>query len=731
MTTPEERDLDLVAEPVDVVVGANPTQQVVLVEVYASQGVPGPVGPMGPQGPPGALPPVTAADLGEAVMVRDQGAGATWVNDRIQAADVNGLGALATLDTVGSAQIGTAAVTVGKLAANSVGTIAIQNGAVITQDLADGAVTSAKLAAGAVTGNLGYTPLNAANNLSDLTNFVTARANLGVPTGTSGHVLPFLDTACVWSGGTQVMQITSAGAVINPLRLTNAAAWADGQGVELRLSPAVAGVAGVIRSQASGAANNADLSFYTYNAGSGVQVASFAPNGAFALSQYHSAGLLQNDSVGNVSSTANPSIASLTLSQSSAGNNIEPLTIQNTAAGSVGAAAGMQLYPTAGAGYGRFNAYRDGADNSTGLQWGVMAAGSLSYRMTLSSAGALNLGAYGAGILVSDASGNITTPATAPPISFAASATPVAIPLQIYNSHAWSAGQGVDFRIGPAGTAYTATIRSRAQVNSNDADLEFFTYSLGTAYMGLACLANGDVQIGDHAANIVTVIGVTKAQTVYAQVTTGGGALGNPLLVQNNAPWAAGQGVEVRLVPNSNAGTGNIGGVIRSIAQTVNNDADLQFYVYSAGGAYAAMMLSKVGAVRLPQYAAGTLTTDSSGNVTASSDARVKTVLRVFRRSISDLRAMGKPVLYTWKHEEESYRAEGKAIPSYAGWVAQDVRTGIPEAVFENQNVVVVEGEEGLLSLHEQPIIATLFNAVLELAARVEALEQAPPLRTA
>lgn len=62
-----------------------------------------------------------------------------------------GLGGLATLNEVGTAQLGAGAVTAAKLADGAVATAKIVDGAVATAKLADGAVTTAKIADGAVT----------------------------------------------------------------------------------------------------------------------------------------------------------------------------------------------------------------------------------------------------------------------------------------------------------------------------------------------------------------------------------------------------------------------------------------------------------------------------------------------------------------------------------------------------------------------------------------------------
>lgn len=150
-------------------------------------------------------------------------------------------------------------------------------------------------------------------------------------------------------------------------------------------------------------------------------------------------------------------------------------------------------------------------------------------------------------------------------------------------------------------------------------------------------------------------------------------------------------------------------------------------------------MSLNAGAVRFHTYGAGTLVTDSSGNITASSDEALKYITGQFTRGLTDLRAMDKPVSYQWQNEqielaevadatigkldEELSAEQRRAISltreetTYTGWTAQGVQKGIPEAI--------KAGPDGLLNFDERPVLAAMFNALLEMAARIEALEAA------
>jgi len=133
--------------------------------------------------------------------------------------------------------------------------------------------------------------------------------------------------------------------------------------------------------------------------------------------------------------------------------------------------------------------------------------------------------------------------------------------------------------------------------------------------------------------------------------------------------------------------------------------------------------IGSAGALKLLAYGAGTLVTDSSGNVTASSDLRLKNVQGNFTRGLADVIKIH-PKLFTWKPESGMNTEDVNA-----GLIAQDVQDAIPEAVGA---VKTSDGEEDdaktgkkvkkakreaaeYLTLSDRPIIAALINAVREL----------------
>ena len=111
-------------------------------------------------------------------------------------------------------------------------------------------------------------------------------------------------------------------------------------------------------------------------------------------------------------------------------------------------------------------------------------------------------------------------------------------------------------------------------------------------------------------------------------------------------------------------------------------------------------------ALWLDEYGAGTLVTDSSGNVTASSDSRMKTNVADWNTGLDKINAL-RPVSYNWNEASGLNTADLNV-----GLIAQDVINVIPEAIGHNTNT-------DTYTLIERPILMALVNAVQALSTQV------------
>ena len=123
-----------------------------------------------------------------------------------------------------------------------------------------------------------------------------------------------------------------------------------------------------------------------------------------------------------------------------------------------------------------------------------------------------------------------------------------------------------------------------------------------------------------------------------------------------------------------------------------------------------AFLVTSAGAVQFSRYGAGTLVTDSSGNITASSDARLKNVSGKFTRGLDSILQI-QPKVFTWKPESGMNSTDVNV-----GFIAQDVQPAIPEAVGVDP--------QGMLTISDRPLIAALVNAVKELKAENDELRK-------
>jgi hypothetical protein len=121
--------------------------------------------------------------------------------------------------------------------------------------------------------------------------------------------------------------------------------------------------------------------------------------------------------------------------------------------------------------------------------------------------------------------------------------------------------------------------------------------------------------------------------------------------------------------------------------------------------------LHTTGTVRFSNFGAGTLTTDASGNLSVSSDERLKNIDGAFTRGLSDVLQLS-PIQYHW-----NLRSGLDTSTQYAGFSAQNVQAAIPEAIGSSTS--------GYLTLQDRPLIAAVINAIKELSAKLDTLNAA------
>lgn len=126
-------------------------------------------------------------------------------------------------------------------------------------------------------------------------------------------------------------------------------------------------------------------------------------------------------------------------------------------------------------------------------------------------------------------------------------------------------------------------------------------------------------------------------------------------------------------------------------------------------GTTALTITTSATGIRFSGYGSGAITSDVSGNLTAVSDGRMKTGIRAFTRGLAEILAL-RPVTYKWAHNSGM-----ETEHEYSGFVAQDVREAIPEAVFV--------AKDGLMSFSDRPVTAALVNSIRELERRIFQLE--------
>jgi len=114
------------------------------------------------------------------------------------------------------------------------------------------------------------------------------------------------------------------------------------------------------------------------------------------------------------------------------------------------------------------------------------------------------------------------------------------------------------------------------------------------------------------------------------------------------------------------------------------------------------------GAVQMSAYGAGTATFDGSGNITSSSDRRIKHAINDFKYGLA---AIMKLRTRTFIYNADSSNTV------MSGFIAQEVQEAIPTAVHKGND------KNGILSLETNAILAALVNGMQEQQKQIEELK--------
>jgi hypothetical protein len=196
----------------------------------------------------------------------------------------------------------------------------------------------------------------------------------------------------------------------------------------------------------------------------------------------------------------------------------------------------------------------------------------------------------------------------------------------------------------------------------------------------------------------------TPTQTFYGDTGSVNAVLGSIKFVRNNYD-PTGTAAAIRFYRGSASAEGEMR--FATNAGTSTGQAPIERMTIDQNGNVGigtttpTAQLSTTGTVRFSNFGAGTLTTDASGNLSVSSDERLKTIDGAFTRGLADVLKLS-PIQYHWNPLSGLDKTT-----QYAGFSAQNVQRAIPEAVGSSTN--------GYLTLQDRPLIAALVNATKEI----------------
>jgi len=173
--------------------------------------------------------------------------------------------------------------------------------------------------------------------------------------------------------------------------------------------------------------------------------------------------------------------------------------------------------------------------------------------------------------------------------------------------------------------------------------------------------------------------------------------------------------------------------IVKKLGQAAGN-----LYFEKSDGTVLLRLKSSGSAMQIPTFGAGTMQTDASGNVSVSSDSRLKNPTRAFQYGVTEVCQLADMMgFFNWK-EISGMETQGE----YASFYADQVYTVMPEAapknvIYKRESTVIGKDKDGkdilewndtdeiesdYHTLSDRPIIMALTRACRDQSETIKAL---------